>query len=65
MIDLIRIEDSGVWALPSGYSWDNVVTVYLDGKEIFEDVDFMKVHDGDIDVFRTQKTSTVSALMKK
>ena len=65
MIDLIRAEDTGVWTLPDKYNWNEVVTVYLDGKEIFEDVDFMKVHDNDIDVFRTTKTSVVSALMKQ
>lgn len=65
MINLIRAEDTGVWTLPDSYEWNQIVTVYLDGKEIFEDIDFMKVNDRDIDVFRTAQNSMVTALIRK
>lgn len=64
MINLIRAEDTGIWMLPSDYKLDDIVTVYLDGKAVFEDVDFKKIDDNTIDVFRTTKSSIVTAIAK-
>ena len=63
IIDLQRIDESGIFSLPEGLSFDDVEAVLLNGSPVKEEKYAVVANRTAIDVFESDALSTVSVIL--
>ena len=60
-IVLLKLDNSGMWIMPKEYKTDEIIHLYLNGEEIFKNVDYIVVSNNIVDILHANEYSFVSA----
>ena len=66
IVKLIRADKSGVYALPEGFGWtfDNVLTILIDGKPAAEGRYAIVADNTAVDIFDAKADTVVTVVLK-